>query len=260
MKNNEDFSSVKLDDLSIKNEEKVKSGENLSLKNAKILYEKIEKSVCQIIKDNGYGTGFFCKIKYSDKPNGIICLVTNNHVITKYMITNKEYIEIKINNTIKNISLNYYRKIWTDENIDFTCIEIIDKDNIIKLINPFEIDDNSYNKDYNIKEYNKRGIVSGVIGGKEEIELPQGVIYYINNNSLFFHNCNTEPGTSGGPLILINNLKLIGIHKGYEENNKKNIGIYFHEILKEITKEKLIYKNVVECILDIKLKEIKEGF
>ena len=62
MENNEDFSSVKLDHLSIKNEDKVKSGENLSLKNAKILYEKIEKSVFQIIKDNGYGTGFFCKL------------------------------------------------------------------------------------------------------------------------------------------------------------------------------------------------------
>ena len=152
MENDEDFSSVTLDGLSIKNEEKVKSGENLSLKNAKILNEKIEKSVCQIIKDNGYGTGFFCKIKYSDKPNEIICLVTNNHVITKYMIANKEYIEIKINNTVKKISLNYYRNIWTDENIDFTCVQIIEEDYIIELINPFEIDDNSYNKDYNIKK------------------------------------------------------------------------------------------------------------
>ena len=57
----------------------------------KILYEKIEKSVCQIIKDNGYGTGFICKIKYSDKHKEIICLITNNHVINKYMLINKEY-------------------------------------------------------------------------------------------------------------------------------------------------------------------------
>ena len=49
---------------SIINEEKVKDGENLTLKKTKILLEKVEKSVCEIIKDYGYGTGFFCKIKY----------------------------------------------------------------------------------------------------------------------------------------------------------------------------------------------------
>ena len=48
-----------IDNLSIRNEEKVKEGENLTLKKIKILLEKAEKSICEIIKDKGYGTGFF---------------------------------------------------------------------------------------------------------------------------------------------------------------------------------------------------------
>lgn len=62
----EDNSFEILDDIEIIKEEKVKVGENLSIKNAKILPEKAEKSVCEIIKDNGYGSGFFCKLKYPD--------------------------------------------------------------------------------------------------------------------------------------------------------------------------------------------------
>jgi len=240
-----------IDNFSIKNENKVKEGENITLKNSKILFEKSEKSICEIITDKGYGTGFFCIIKYPNKYNEIYCLITNNHVITKNMLTYQENIEIKLNNKEIKISLSKNRRIWTNEEIDFTCIEIIKEDDIIEIINPFEIDYNCYNIKYNIKEYDKRGII--IPGIKEkEIEMPQGIIYYIKNEELFLHNCNTEDGFSGGPIILINNLKIIGIHKGYEENNNKNIGIYFKKILEKINEEK---ENIINCILDIKLNQ-----
>ena len=160
-----------MDKLSIRNEEKVKEGNYLTLKNSKILFEKAEKSNCKIIKDKGYGTGFFCKIKYPNKYNEIYCLITNNHIITKDMLKYKENIEIKLNNKEIKILLDKNRRIWTNEEIDFTCIEIIKEDNIIEIINPFEIDDNSYNIKYNNKEYDKSGIV--IAGIKEkEIEIP----------------------------------------------------------------------------------------
>ena len=88
---------------SIKKEERVKDGDNLNIKLIKMLSEKLEKSICEIIKKNGYGTGFFSKIKY--KNNEIYCLITNNHVITEKML-NKEYIKIKIKSKIKKIYLN----------------------------------------------------------------------------------------------------------------------------------------------------------
>ena len=51
-----------IDALSIQNEEKIEEGENITLMNSKILFEKAEKSICEIIKDKGYGTGFFVKL------------------------------------------------------------------------------------------------------------------------------------------------------------------------------------------------------
>ena len=248
-----------IDNFSIKDEEKIEEGENLTLMNTKILLEKVEKSICEIIRDKGYGTGFFCKIKDPNTFNEINCLITNYHVITKDMLKYKKNIEIKLNNKDIKLSLNLYRRIWINEEIDFTCIEILNEDNIIEIINTFEVDHNCYNLNYNVEEYDKAGIVISSIGIKKEIEIAIGSIQYIQNElyaHLFFHNCNTKPGFSGGPIILINNLKIIGMHKGYEKNYKMNIGIYFKEILKNINEESEIYgKNIIDCIIDIKLEE-----
>ena len=209
----EDNSQPFTNDFSIQNEEKVKHGENLTSKMSKILSEKVEKSICEIIKDNGYGSGFFCKIKF--EGNEIYCLFSNNHVITEEMILNDENIEIKLNNEIYKNSLKLKRRIWSNNNIDFTCIEIIEEDNLISKIDPFEIDKNNYNIIYKLENNDKKGIVIASIGGKGDIELPQGIIYNVKDrNDKFLHNCNTEPGFSGGPIILINNLKVMGIHSG----------------------------------------------
>ena len=94
----EDNSLIFSESFSIQKEEKVKHGENLAVKMSKILNEKAEKSVCEIIKDNGYGSGFFCKIKIYE--NEICCLFSNNHVITEEILSNNEKIEIKLNNKI----------------------------------------------------------------------------------------------------------------------------------------------------------------
>ena len=212
-----------IDSFSIIDQQKVKAGDNLTLTNSDILNEKAKKSICIIIKDNGYGTGFFCKIKYPNNLNEIYCLITNNHIITKDMLINKENIEIKLNIKKIKISLNSERRFWSNEEIDFTCIEILKEDNIIEIINPFEIDENCYNLNYNIEEYDQRGIVIPSMGIVNEIEFSQGAIYLIKSEkhkNFFFHDCNTEPGFSGGPIILINNIKIIGIHKGYEKKEK----------------------------------------
>jgi len=101
----------------------VKIGEQISLENNILMNELVKNSLCEVCRDyNSYGTGFLCKIKYPNTNNEINILLTNNHVITEYMLKNKEYIKIRINNKIKKISLNLERKIWNNEKIDFTCI------------------------------------------------------------------------------------------------------------------------------------------
>ena len=117
---------------------------------------------------------------------------------------------------------NIYRRIWIDENIDFICLEILDKDDIIEINNPYEVNKSCYNKDYIHKEFHKKGIILPSIGIKKEIELPQGIIYYVKNKKEYFlHNCNTEKGFSGAPIILIYDLSIIGMQRGYDSKNKK---------------------------------------
>ena len=108
---------------------------------------KLEKSICEIIKKDGYGVGFFSKINY--KNNEIYCLFTNSHVITEEML-NKEYIEIKINNKIKEIYLN--KKRWINKDLDYACIEI-SKDDDIEIL---EIDNNCFDNENEYKDYDKK--------------------------------------------------------------------------------------------------------
>ena len=197
------FSENSEDDIDINlilNESKVKNGENIDTIRNKLLIEKAENSICEILIRNkvepGYGSGFFCKIKY-DEFNEIIFLLTNHHVINKEILYGEDnYLLIKIKNEERKIFLSYYRKLWMDENLDFACIEILKQDNIFELINIFEIDQNCYNINFDTKVYNKRGIVIASIGENKKIELSQGALYYRNTNNLkqfFFHNCNTAP-------------------------------------------------------------------
>ena len=68
------------------------------------------------------------------------------------------------------------------------------------------------------------------------------------------HNCYTKSGNSGAPIVLVNNIKIIGIHTGYSKLKKKNIGIYFQNLLKYIDNE----KNKIEIIVEIdEVKNVK---
>ena len=245
MKKNQSKSSNTYKLMSIINERNVKEGETISIKNWKTIIDKSEHSICEIKCDNGYGAGFFCILRYPDKYSKMYCLITNYHVIDNDMLNYSEYLEIKMNNKEIKIYLDKERKKWANEEIDYTCIEIIKEDNIIENINPFDINNNCYNNNYDKKNYDKKGIILASVAPSKEIETSQGIVYYLKGNKLYFcHDCNTEEGFSGGPIILINNLSIIGIHKGYEKNEKKNVGIYLSEIINNING--IIYDYTVD--------------
>ena len=50
---------------------------------------------------------------------------------------------------------------------------------------------------------------------------------------------------------MINNLKIIGIHRGYEKEAKKNVGKYFKEIINYIKNNKDIYEKIQLIIIII---------
>ncbi len=79
-----------------------------------------------------------------------------------------------------------------------------------------------------------------------------GIIKYIQDH-LFAHNCNTDPGCSGGAIVNKNNNCIIGLHKGEIIKKKKiiNCGIFIKNIIDNIkldAKPKVMKKsNIKDC-------------
>ena len=85
-----------------------------------------------------------------------------------------------------------------------------------------------------------------------KLSVSYGIISKINSEKKynFYHKCSTKNGSSGSPILNVNN-KLIGIHKeGY--NNKFNIGTFLNEPIKEFIQ--INYKNSNELLKGLSQK------
>ena len=68
-----------------------------------------------------------------------------------------------------------------------------------------------------------------------------GIITKVDENGYIFeHNCNTKDGSSGCPIINYNKF-VIGIHYGYDKENKMNYGTFIGKIINELFLEE---KNI----------------
>ena len=219
----------------------LEDGEIVNFKNLKkIANSGIEKIICKILIEEELksGTGFF----FFFWENNMKVMITNNHVINDEYLRNKKEIKIEIGEEKKEINLELKRYKMTNEEFDFTIIEIIKEDNINNYL---EIDENIYKKDY-INEI----VFSGQYPGGDELNYSHGRIKE-KKHSFYLYTLGTLGGSSGCPIILFNNLKVIGLHKGciYGKNkNKINIGIPIYIIINIIIGS----KNSIKCIYEIK--------
>ena len=106
----------------------------ISLGNMKKYLQK-ENATCKLITGNG--TGFFCELQL--KNNTMKVLLTCNHVLTENLIKKNSTITFKHQDTIKNLNINEKRFVCTNEELDYTCIQILNEDN---LHDYFKIDTN----------------------------------------------------------------------------------------------------------------------
>jgi len=208
--------------------------------------QKAVKAVCEITLSEGFGSGFFCKIPYTENDNLLLpVLITNNHVLSKELLNSKNDIEIIINGETKILSLKQ-RKIWNDKDMDFTCIEIKEKEDNIHTF--FNLDDNvlDINSD-NDCYLNKNVLVYGINKIGKKVSFSNGIIKK-NENCFFAYTCNTFPGCSGGCIVNQSNNLVIGIHRGeIDIKNKKtlNLGIYIRSLIQKIkSNEKNLSLNV----------------
>ena len=201
------------------------SPEPISLKiTEKIIEQMKNNSICRII-NHGIGTGFLMKIPY--KSRLLTVLITTNHIINTEDILNNKSISLYLNKERIIIKLDRNRLIYTNEKLDITIIEIKEDDHNLN-IKYLELDDEIINyfkqnkketPEYINNLYLNESIYSLNYQKDKDIFVSYGKILYINNSNIT-HNCNIKEGSSGSPILLINNQKLIGIHFGNSKQNK----------------------------------------
>ena len=191
-------------------------------------YLKKEDAVCKLI--TGSGTGFFCKFKVNGRT--MKGLFTNNHVLKEDVIKENSIIQLRHNNEIKEIKITWDRFKCTNVKLDYTCIQIFDNED---YNNFFEIDDNINCQNPNVQYGNKLGVIYQ-FPNNQDISCGEGLIEGIknaNNTNIIIHKITTDFGSSGSPIFLSDNLKVIGIHCRRKDKDT-NIGIYFKNILSDI--------------------------
>ena len=194
------------------------------------------KATVKIKVPEGTGTGFFIKLERNKKP--FYCLMTNQHVIESEMILNKEIIFLYDNEErlISEIKLNIKERIiicfMELLKLDVTLVEIIPKDNInyqTYFLLPY-----NFNNDFNPHQFMIKDIeiMQYPQGGEQCFSYGKTCGLYPDNYNIFIHNCNTNFGSSGGPIFLSGDQRVIAIHKGVYNVVKENAGIFIEPIIK----------------------------
>ena len=206
-------------------------------KNPKILIEQMEKSVCKIENKNLFGTGFICLIPKPNSRNLLRVLITCHHVFKDLRIGNE--IKLIFENKEKIIKIDKYRKVYTNEQIDFSIIEL--KKNEFELNDYLKIDDLT-ERDRDLKEkYIGKEIYIIQFPFGEEIKISDDKIKDINNNEIE-HCCSTNSGSSGAPILNLENHKVIGIHCANNLSKDCNLGKIIKSVIDDFNNNYIIAK------------------
>ena len=227
----------------IKNEKYIKNSPiPVSLENTEKIINQMKKCVCQIHKE-GQGTGFLCKIPYPDASHLLPVLVTNNHVLNSDDIKENKIITISFNNKqiVKTIKIDNTRKKFNSEELDVTFIEI--KENKDGIYDFLELEDNINENEDNLKNlYKNKSIYILNYPEEKNIVVSYGMLLNIKNEQII-HQCITKGGSSGSPILSLDNFKIIGIHCGASITNNYNFGIFIKYPIIEFNNSNLILDN-----------------
>ena len=248
------------DELTIQEEGKIEGHGNPITKDEILNLFEMEESICRIdfetIVDNkhksGHGSGFFCEISgnYPIK----YALFTNNHILNesnleigktiKFKYLEKSFFNSTYKTIEKKIQITGNRKTFTNQELDYTCIEIFESDGIKNF---FKIEPNIYNIKSNSRIFEEIDIFVLQFPDSNNPTFSTGNIIQIQNNEIL-HHASTEEGSSGSPIIKRGKDNyIIGLHKASCKEGDKclfNLGTTFDSILVNIK----IQFNEINCI------------
>jgi len=129
------------------------------------------------------------------------CLLTNNNILNENDIKINKEISIEYNNKIKRIEIAKNRKVYTNKELDYTCIKIFDKDNIEKY---FKIDADLI--EYSIDKYKNKEIFILQYRKGNELSFSNGII--LESKDIILRNSDNS---------------IIGLNYGSDKYNKVNL-------------------------------------
>ena len=198
------------------------------------LFEK-EKAMCKIITDiiennkKIQGTGSFIKL------DNMLGLLTNNHILSNTKID--DTIHLNYLSQYKKIEITDKRRIYTNNQLDYTFIEIFPEDNIKDYFKKYP------NDIINLKEHD----IFILQYPNNVLSFSYGQIKSINENEIRY-NASTDHGSSGAPIILrTNDNYVIGLHYGglaSQGKFKYNTSNSINSILRDIQIKKNKYKHI----------------
>ena len=206
----------------------------ISFEGLEIIKEQKENNVCKIVKENGItGSGFLCIIPFPDKLHPLPVLLTCNHVLKDDDIKPGKEIKLIFNDTIEKIlKIDDSRMIYTSQENEFdtTIIEIRNEDNF-DINNMLEIDNNIYKENFYQIYKDKTIYIIHYPNGLNSSYSHNIIKSITSDNIKINHLCESNDGSSGAPIINLQNFNVIGIHVGKDEKKKVNIGIVLKPII-----------------------------
>ena len=203
----------------------------IPIKSMEIILEQMKNCVCKIHSGKTKGTRFFTKIPF--KNTLIPVLITNNHVLSINDIMYGKNITISLNNEtiFKNIIIDEKRKRYTNEILDVTIIELNEKTDGIKY---FLALDNQILLGFNSKNNGENNYFNNIYKNEsiyllnylrsEQIYASYGLLESVDLDEIN-HKCISDKGSSGSPILLLKNNKVIGVHNGnFLSDSKFNFG------------------------------------
>ena len=206
--------------------------------------------ICKIIgKEGKLGTGFFCKMIYQSELEPV--LITNYHVIDDNYVGSNNSLKVYINGKSKFININKNRIIYSSTNNEYDIMIIRLQDG--EIDHYLKIDENIF-KQNSEQAYKNEPIYILHYPGKEEkaqVSSSDKGIEKLDEYNIK-HFCNTQPGSSGSPILSAMTNKIIAIHRAGHRNGKYNFGTFLKYPLSELNGN----KNEIICIYNKQDDEI----
>ena len=166
----------------------------------------LKNKICKIESSKyNFAYGFFYEIPFQN--HSLKVLVTNNYILSLEFFYNHNEIKLEVNSEKKILPINNKRKIWTNEDMNYTIVEILEADQI----NSFFTFEEKMNTENLIKE--SKDLIFPILNENQDISIEKRKIEPISCDSFYFHdNCNINYNSSGEPYITPDNYCIIGIH------------------------------------------------